>query len=205
MHTTNSRKHFRRPWVFTKCFVYIKYMYIKLYKIYMCIYIHTEKRSFNSYMQKQKEKVFHFLFLSSCVTLLQKLQQGHSSKWSEDKMGCVSQTAPRAETHRTVEAGGRSASPTSLPKQGQLRQFAQDSIQLSFEYLQGWRLHSFARQPLPVLNHPHSKSVFSPISWDLPRFSLCPLPCTLPLGWGKSASIIFRNTELPRLEGTFQI
>lgn len=58
-------------------------MYIFIYK----------KRSFNSYMQKLQQKVIHFLFLSSCVTLPQKLQQGHSSKLSEDKWDVFSRQA----------------------------------------------------------------------------------------------------------------
>lgn len=81
--------------------------------MYIFIYI---KRSFNSYMQKLQQKVIHILFLSSCVTLPQKLQQGHSSKLSEDKMGCVFKRGYTAQNHRIAEARRdcwRSPSPTS--------------------------------------------------------------------------------------------
>ena len=54
----------------------------------------------------------------------------------------------------------RSPGPMCLLKQGLLEWVTQDHVQMAFEYLQGWRLHSLIGQPLPVLSHPHSKGVF---------------------------------------------
>jgi len=52
------------------------------------------------------------------------------------------------EKHRIVEVGRdlwRSPIPTPLLKQSHLEQAAHDHVQMAFEYLQGWRLHSFSR------------------------------------------------------------
>lgn len=65
-----------------------------------------------------------------------------------------------------------------------------------FENLQAWRLHSLSGQRIPVFVHPHSggeggrgiiiikkkryKNWFR-FKWDLPCFSLCPLPPVLSL------------------------
>lgn len=60
--------------------------------------------------------------------------------------------------HRNVEAGKhlwRLFSPTALLKQSQLQQIAQDCVQLSSEYLHGWRLHNLSRQSVPWFNHSH--------------------------------------------------
>lgn len=56
-------------------------------------------------------------------------------------------TEPRAEVSRDL---WRSSCPTPLLKKGH-----QD--QITFEYLQAWRLHIFPRQPAAVLGHLHSK------------------------------------------------
>jgi len=45
--------------------------------------------------------------------------------------------------------------------QGQLQQVDQDGVQLTFEYLQGWRLHNLSGQSVPLLSLPCSKKVFS--------------------------------------------
>ena len=53
-----------------------------------------------------------------------------------------------------------SPSPAPLPKQDQLEQVAQDCVQSSSEYLQGWRLHNSSGQTVPVFDHPQNKEVF---------------------------------------------
>ena len=41
------------------------------------------------------------------------------------------------------------------------KKFAQGCVQLGAEYLQGWRLHKLSGQPVPMIDHPHSKEDFS--------------------------------------------
>ena len=50
-----------------------------------------------------------------------------------------------------------SSSPTPLPKQGHLEQFAQELVQAGFEYLERRRIHNLSGQPVPVLGHPQSE------------------------------------------------
>lgn len=77
-----------------------------------------------------------------------------------------------------VEAGRdllRTSGQTALLKQGQ---FAQDCVRLSFEDLQGCRVHNLPGQPIPVFSHLHISLIivaFSPLSQLLPPWttSLC--------------------------------
>jgi len=46
----------------------------------------------------------------------------------------------------------RSSCPAPLLKEGDLEQVAQRYVQMSFEYLQGLRFHSFSGQPVPALS-----------------------------------------------------
>ena len=72
----------------------------------------------------------------------------------------------------------RSSGPTPLLKQGHPEQAAQDCVQMAFEYLQGWRLHSLPGQPVPVLGHP--------LSWFNPSQQLSttqPLTHSPPIQW----------------------
>ena len=46
-------------------------------------------------------------------------------------------------------------------KQGQLQHVARSCVQLSFEYLQGPRLHNLSGHNIPVLSPPHSENIFS--------------------------------------------
>jgi len=54
----------------------------------------------------------------------------------------------------------RLSGPKPLLKQGHLQPVVQDCIQITFDYLQGWRLHNLPGQPVPLLSHPHSGEVF---------------------------------------------
>ena len=56
-------------------------------------------------------------------------------------------------------------------KQGQLELVSQGHTQMTFEYLQGWRLHHLAQQPVPALSLPHSK-VFPDVQREAPVFHL---------------------------------
>ncbi|KAK4823251.1 hypothetical protein QYF61_000218 [Mycteria americana] len=56
-------------------------------------------------------------------------------------------------------SGGHLVQPPLL-KQSHLETVAQDPSQTAFEYLQGRRLHKLPGQPVPVLDHPHSKKGF---------------------------------------------
>jgi len=91
-----------------------------------------------------------------------------------------------SQNHRRVEVGRdlwRASGPTSLIKQGHhLELVVQDPVQLAFDYLQGWRLHDFSGQPVPVLGHLHSEKVFPDVQKEPPVFGLCPLPLILLLG-----------------------
>lgn len=51
-------------------------------------------------------------------------------------------------------------------KQGHWELFAQANVQMTFEYLQGQRLHNLPGQPVPVLSYPHSEIVFSDYQMD---------------------------------------
>jgi len=81
-----------------------------------------------------------------------------------------------------VEVGRRSSSPNPLPKQGHLKQVAEDLIQVGFEYLQRRRIHNPFGQPVAMLCHPQRKKFFLMFRWNFLCFSLCPLPLVLPLG-----------------------
>lgn len=47
---------------------------------------------------------------------------------------------------------------SSIPsaQAGSVEQVAQHYVQLGFEYLQGWSLHSLSGHLVPVSDHPHS-------------------------------------------------
>lgn len=49
----------------------------------------------------------------------------------------------------------KSSSHTLLLKPGQPEQVAYNHVQLGFQYLQRWRLHSFPRKPVPVFDYHH--------------------------------------------------
>lgn len=52
---------------------------------------------------------------------------------------------------------GKSSDTTSVLKQDHLELFPWDHVQMAFDSLQGWRLHYFSGQPVPLLSHSHSK------------------------------------------------
>ena len=79
------------------------------------------------------------------------------------KVASTSKAFTESQNTRMVEVGRhlqRSSGPSPLLKQGHLQPAAQDHVQVAFEYLQGWRIHSLPGQPVPVLGHSYSKKVF---------------------------------------------
>lgn len=65
-----------------------------------------------------------------------------------------------SQSYRTVEVGKdvwTSLGANSQLRLGHLELLAQDCVQMTFKYFQGWRLHSFSGQCMPVLGHLHSK------------------------------------------------
>jgi len=68
----------------------------------------------------------------------------------------------------------RQSCPTPVLKQGHLEPVVQDSVQLAFKYLQGWRLHNPSGQPLPLLSHPHSEKVFPDVQTEPSVFQAVP-------------------------------
>lgn len=65
-----------------------------------------------------------------------------------------------SQTHRLAEAWKRPVEviwPNSLVKQGHLGHFAQHHLQMTFQRLQGGRLHSLSEQPVPALSYFHNK------------------------------------------------
>lgn len=60
--------------------------------------------------------------------------------------------------------------PTPLIEQAYLAPVTQDHVQLGFEYLQGWRVHSLSRQPVPVLSHPDGKKMLRDVHRRPPVF-----------------------------------
>jgi len=83
-----------------------------------------------------------------------------------------------SQNHRIVVFGRdlwTSSGPIPLLKQGHLEPVARDHVQVAFEYLQGWRLHSLSLQPVPVLGHPHMDKVFPDVQREPPVFQFLPM------------------------------
>jgi len=98
------------------------------------------------------------------------------------------------QNHRLAKAGSnilRTSLPTHLLKEGHLLQATQDHIQTAFEYLQG--IHYLTGQPVPLLNHPHSKKVFPDVQRESPAFQLVPIAsCSVTANhWKEPGSILF--------------
>lgn len=49
--------------------------------------------------------------------------------------------------------------PSPCSEQCRLPQAADDHVQSGFEYLQGWRTHSFSGQPAPVFDSTHMENL----------------------------------------------
>jgi len=60
-------------------------------------------------------------------------------------------------------------------KQGHLELFAQDHVQIAFEYLQELRLHNISGQLVPVLDYPHSEKLFSDVQREPLVFRFVPV------------------------------
>lgn len=82
-------------------------------------------------------------------------------------------------------------SPCSAPMLSwdHLGPLAQDDVQIGFESLQEWRLHSLPGQPVPVLGHPHREKVLLDVWRKSPA---CPSP-------GFLYDIYFRRPNKPSL------
>ena len=87
--------------------------------------------------------------------------------------------------HRIAESQGLEGTSVDhllqppLPRQGHLKQVAQDHVQVGFEYLQRRRLHNLSGQPVPVLHHPQRDEVLLHVQMELPMFhfvSVVPCP-----------------------------
>lgn len=65
-----------------------------------------------------------------------------------------------------MEGTCRDLCATPLFKQTHLAQVAQDHVQVVFEYLQGWRAHSFSGQPEAVLHRPRSEEVLPDVQTE---------------------------------------
>lgn len=88
---------------------------------------------------------------------------------AEPKYKVVSRTPRNILKSQKNWGWKRPSSP--LPRQGYIELFAQDSVQLASEYLQG--LHNL-QEPLPKLGHPHSKiKSFLMFRGNLLHVSLC--------------------------------
>jgi len=71
-----------------------------------------------------------------------------------------------------------SSRPTPLPKQGHLKQAAQDLVQAGLEYLQRRRLHTLPGQPVSGLCHPQREEVLPLVQTELPLLQFVPVaPC----------------------------
>lgn len=60
-------------------------------------------------------------------------------------------------------------------KHSQLKLVVQSCVQLGFEYLKGWTLHSLSGKLVPVLNHAHSKKVFPDVQTEFSVFQFVPI------------------------------
>lgn len=59
--------------------------------------------------------------------------------------------------------------PAPWSRQGHLEHIVQNYVQLGFGHLQGWRLCSHLRQPVPLVDHPHRKIKpnYTMLKWDI--------------------------------------
>lgn len=60
-------------------------------------------------------------------------------------------------------------------------QFAQSPISPGIEHFQGWSIHHFSEQLVPMPHHPTVKTVFHISNLNFSSFCLNPLPLVLPL------------------------
>ena len=103
---------------------------------------------------------------------------------------CSSQNYRMLEVKRDL---WRSSGQHRLLKQDHLQPISQDHVQMAFEYLQGWRHHNFFGQPLPVLGHPHSSTVFPDVQKEPLVFQFVPVASCRLIGhhWKEPGSIFF--------------
>jgi len=103
-------------------------------------------------------------------------------------------TFTESQNHRMVGVGRDlcgSSTPTPLPKQGHLKQAAQELVQAGLEYLPRRRFHSLSGQPVPVLRHPQSDE-------DIPHVPLYPATChhRKLSDWSSMISPVWIHAEL---------
>lgn len=99
-------------------------------------------------------------------------------------------------SHRMVEVGRdpwRPSGPTLLLRQRHPEHFAQDHIQVGFEYLQRRRFCSLSGQT--VFSHPKVKKLFLIVSWNF-LFQFVPVvSCTIRWHqWRDSSPILLRSS-----------
>lgn len=75
-----------------------------------------------------------------------------------------------------------SSGPTPMLKQGHWEPFAQQCVQMAFEYLQRWRLQNASGQSALVLGTFRGKQCFLIFRGNLLCFKMCPLRLVLSLG-----------------------
>jgi len=92
-----------------------------------------------------------------------------------------------SQNHWDGRATSRQYSPSPLLEQSRLWQVAQNYVQSSFEYLQGWRLHNLSAHPVPLLDLPHSKQCFLVFGRNFICVNLCSWPLVLSLALLKRA------------------
>lgn len=62
---------------------------------------------------------------------------------------------------------------------------AQGHVQMAFEYLHSWRLHSLSGQPVPMPSHPYSQKVLPDVLTEPPVFHF--MPFLLSLGTNENS------------------
>lgn len=91
-----------------------------------------------------------------------------------------------SQNYRRVDIGKDvwiSLGPSFQLRLGHLELLAQDCVQMTFKYFQGWKLHSFSGQCMPVLSHLHSKEKSVP--WCSGRISCISVLCLLPQNYAQ--------------------
>lgn len=101
--------------------------------------------------------------------------------WRNKGLRCTPASDSSFENCRITGVGRglwRSSYPSAL---AQAELIAQVHVQMSFEYLQGWRLHMCSGQPVPVLLHPHSTECLLTVRGNL--LCLICASCLLSCHW----------------------
>lgn len=101
---------------------------------------------------------------------------------TETQLSTISQSPRLMEWLCLEGTSGHHLVQPSCSKQDQLDQ-AQSHVQMSFEFLWGQRLHSHARQLVPVLDHPNIKRCFLLFKQNFLYFQMCSPWALLRIGY----------------------